>query len=205
MTATDLAALLDTIAADPADYVSRLAYADWLEEQGDSRAELFHLAARPNLDRAAQKRLAYLRGTVSFLDEAQTEDARCALSGLASQDQSCLGVLASILDGAAHPLAPKIRELAGSITKTRYSGFSGRYTVLVFKQIEQSGGGWIASHGNGLHTRGRYPTAFEAAIAGLAALAKHRATYQGPVKLWTGEETRRHMGATNRGVGMAPW
>ncbi|MBY0231483.1 MAG: TIGR02996 domain-containing protein [Gemmataceae bacterium] len=40
---SDEKALLAAIAADPCDALARLAYADWLEERGDARAELVRI------------------------------------------------------------------------------------------------------------------------------------------------------------------
>ena len=40
---TDDRAFLEAIAADPDDEATRLVYADWLEEHGDSRAQFLRL------------------------------------------------------------------------------------------------------------------------------------------------------------------
>jgi uncharacterized protein (TIGR02996 family) len=64
------AAFLEQIAADPDDDGPRLVYADWLEEQGDERAELIRvqcaLAAAPHPKSLAEHSMAEVR---ALLDE----------------------------------------------------------------------------------------------------------------------------------------
>ena len=55
---TDEQGFLDALAAEPEDGLTRLAYADWLEERGDPRAELLRLEETPRASGPPSRLLA---------------------------------------------------------------------------------------------------------------------------------------------------